>query len=82
MYLILASWRTFANNITKLFIVAYCNILIYGNVYIMVTDWKKIQNILLLQHGEICITVYGTIFIQKPLLQKHIKFRSNAVRCK
>ena len=39
-----------------------------------VTDWNQIENILLLQHREICITVYGTVFIQEPLLQKHIKF--------
>ena len=48
----------------------------------MVTDWNKIQNILLLQHGEICITAYGTRFMQEPLFQKHMEFRSNAVRCK
>ena len=48
----------------------------------MGTDWDKLQNILLLQHGEICIIAYGTLFIQEPLLQKHIKFRSNAMRCK
>ena len=48
----------------------------------LVSDWNKIQNILLLQHGAICITAYGTLFMQEPLLQKHIEFRSNAVRCK
>ena len=45
------------------------------------TDWNPIQSILLLQHGEICIIVYGTVFIQE-LLQKYMKFRSKAVRCK
>ena len=34
------------------------NVYIYGNIYIMVTDWNKIQNILLLQNGEICITAF------------------------
>ena len=28
----------------------------------MVTDWNKIQNILLLRNGEICITAHGTLF--------------------
>ena len=30
------------------------------------TDWNQIRNILLLQHGRICITVYGTVYIQEP----------------
>ena len=61
---------------TRSVIVAYCNISIYVRESFKLTG-IKLKNTLLLQHGRICITVYGTF-----LLQKHIKFHSKAVRCK
>ena len=59
--------------------ITICNYDKAGCIIRKCSPWLRARESICLEN---LLSVYGTVFIQEPLLQKHIKFRSNAVRCK